>query len=217
MNPLDIGVIAVIVLSAIFAFARGFVREALSIVAWVGAAAITVYGFVPVLAIVEPLVKNPLLSQLIAGFGLFVGSLVVLTIITSFLARMVRASALSPIDRTLGFVFGLARGVLIVCLAYLLLDFVQPSERPAWIRDAKSAPFLHQGADMLRQFLPEQLKMKNAAIDDTVRALSAADQAKEAMSALKVPGVPAVIRPDRGPSYGKSETRQLERLIDTQR
>jgi membrane protein required for colicin V production len=217
MNPLDIGVIAVIVLSAIFAFARGFVREALSIVAWVGAAAITVYGFVPVLGLVDPLVKNPLLSQLIAGFGLFVGALIVLTIATSFVARMVRASALSPIDRTLGFVFGLARGVLIVCLAYLLLDFVQPSERPAWIRDAKSAPFLHQGADMLRQFLPEQLKMKNAAIDDAVRALSAADQAREAMGALKVPGVPAVIRPDRGPSYGKSETRQLERLIDTQR
>src|SRR5947199_8342680 len=218
MNPLDIGVIAVIVLSAIFAFARGFVREALSIVAWVGAAAITVYGFVPVLGLVDPLVKNPLLSQLIAGFGLFVGSLIVLTIATSFIARMVRASALSPIDRTLGFVFGLARGAFLVCLAYLLLDIsVQPGERPAWIREAKSAPYLHQGADVLRQFLPESLKIKNAAIDDAVRALSAADQAKEAMSALKVPGVPAVIRPDRGPSYGKSETRQLERLIDTQR
>jgi membrane protein required for colicin V production len=217
MNPLDIGVIVVIVLSAMFAFARGFVREALSIVAWVGAAAITVYGFVPVLAIVDPLVKNPLLSQLIAGFGLFVGSLIVLTIITSFLARMVRASALSPIDRTLGFIFGLARGVLIVCLAYLLLDFVQPSERPAWIRDAKSAPYLHQGADMLRQFLPEQLKIKNAAIDDAVRALSVADQAREAMGALKVPGVPTVLKPDRGPSYGKGEKRDLDRLIDTQR
>ena len=217
MNPLDIGVIAVIVLSAIFAFARGFVREALSIVAWVGAAAITVYGFVPVLGIVEPLVKNPLLSQLIAGFGLFVGSLVVLTIITSFLARMVRASALSPIDRTVGFVFGLARGAFLVCLAYLLLDIsVQPGERPAWIREAKSAPYLHQGADVLRQFLPESLKIKNAAID-AVQALSVADQAREAMGALKIPGVPTVLKPDRGPSYGKSETRQLERLIDTQR
>ena len=217
MNPLDIGVIAIIVLSAIFAFARGFVREALSIVAWVGAAAITVYGFVPVLALVDPIVKNPLLSQLIAGFGLFVVSLIILTIMTGYLARLVRASALSPIDRTLGFIFGLARGVLIVCLAYLLLDFVQPSERPAWIRDAKSAPYLHQGADMLRQFLPEQLKIKNAALDDAVQALSVADQAKEAMGALKVPGPPTVIKPDRGPSYGKGETRQLERLIDTQR
>jgi len=217
MNPLDIGVIAIIVLSAIFAFARGFVREALSIVAWVGAAAITVYGFNPVLLFVSPFVNNVLLAQLIAGFGLFVVSLIVLTIATGYLARLVRASALSPIDRTLGFIFGLARGVLIVCLAYLLLDFVQPSERPAWIRDAKSAPYLHQGADLLRQFLPEQLKIKNAAIDDAVRALSIADQAREAMGALKVPGPPTVIKPDRGPSYGKGETRQLERLIDTQR
>ena len=217
MNPLDIGVIAVIVLSAIFAFARGFVREALSIVAWVGAAAITVYGFNPVLLFVSPLVNNVLLAQLIAGFGLFVVSLIVLTIATGYLARLVRASALSPIDRTLGFIFGLARGVLIVCLAYLLLDFVQPSERPAWIRDAKSAPYLHQGADLLRQFLPEQLKIKNAAIDDAVRALSVADQAREAMGALKVPGVPTVIKPDRGPSYGKGEKRDLDRLIDTQR
>ena len=217
MNPLDIGVIAIIVLSAIFAFARGFVREALSIVAWVGAAAITVYGFNPVLLFVSPFVNNVLLAQLIAGFGLFVVSLIVLTIATGYLARLVRASALSPIDRTLGFIFGLARGVLIVCLAYLLLDFVQPSERPAWIRDAKSAPYLHQGADLLRQFLPEQLKIKNAAIDDAVRALSVADQAREAMGALKVPGVPTVIKPDRGPSYGKGEKRDLDRLIDTQR
>jgi membrane protein required for colicin V production len=218
MNPLDIGVIAVIVLSAIFAFARGFVREALSIIAWVGAAAITVYGFVPVLGIVDPFVKNPLLSQLIAGFGLFVVSLIVLTIITSFLARMVRASALSPIDRTLGFVFGLARGAFLVCLAYLLLDIsVQPGERPAWIREAKSAPYLHQGADVLRQFLPESLKIKNAAIDDAVQAFSAADQAREAMRALKVPALTSPAKPDATPNYRQGERRDLDRLIGTQR
>ncbi|TMJ62240.1 MAG: CvpA family protein [Alphaproteobacteria bacterium] len=217
MNPLDIGVIAIVVLSAVFAFARGFVREALSIVAWVGAAAITIYGFLPVLAMVDPIVKNPLLSQLIAGFGLFVVSLVVLTIITSFLARLVRTSALSPIDRTLGFVFGLVRGALIVCVAYLLLDFVQPSERPAWIRDAKSAPFLHQGADMLRQFLPESFKIKNAAIDDAVQALSAAAQAKEAMGALKMPAPTSPSKLDAPPNYRPGERRDLDRLIGTQR
>jgi membrane protein required for colicin V production len=218
MNPLDIGVIAVIVLSAIFAFARGFVRETLSIIAWVGAAAITVYGFVPVLAMVDPIVKNPLLSQLIAGFGLFVGALVVLTILTSFVARMVRSSALSPIDRTLGFVFGLARGAFLVCLAYLLLDIsVQPGERPAWIREAKSAPYLHQGADVLRQFLPESLKIKNAALDDLMPAISAADQAKEAMRALKVPALTSPAKPDATPNYRSGERRDLDRLIGTQR
>ena len=67
MNPIDIGVIAIIVLSAIFAFARGFVREALSIVAWVGAAVITFKWFDAVFAFVEPKMHNPLLSQVIAG------------------------------------------------------------------------------------------------------------------------------------------------------
>jgi membrane protein required for colicin V production len=217
MNPLDIGVIAVIVLSAIFAFARGFVREALSIVAWVGAAVITIYGFNPVLLAVSPLVNNALLAQLIAGFGLFVVSLIVLTIITGFLARMVRSSALSPIDRTLGFIFGLVRGAFIVCLAYLALDFFPPADRPAWIKDAKSAPLLKKGADELRVFLPETWKIKNATLDDAIQALTPAAEAQRAMRALQTPAATTVIRPDRGPSYGKSETRELDRLIGTQR
>ena len=164
MNPLDLGVIGIVVLSAIFAFARGFVREALSIVAWTGAAYITFKGFDWVYAQVEPRVHDRLLSQLIAGFGLFVISLIVLTILTGIIARTVRASGLSPIDRTLGFIFGLARGAFLVCFAYLLLDFsgVQPSDRPVWIREAKSEPYLHQGADALRRFLPESLKLKGA-------------------------------------------------------
>ena len=217
MNPLDIAVVAIIVLSAVFAFARGFVREALSIVAWVGAAAATVYGFGPALERIDPLVKNPLLSQLIAGFGLFVGSLIILTILTSFIARTVRASSLSPIDRTLGFVFGLARGAFIVCLAYLLLDIsVQPSERPVWIQQAKSAEFLKRGADELRIFLPESLKIKSTAIDDAVHALSQAAEAERAMRALTTPGVPKAEQPP-APSYRPAEKRDLDRLIGTQR
>ena len=217
MNPLDLAVIAIIVLSAVFAFARGFVREALSIIAWVGAAAATVYGFNPALERIDPLVKNPLLSQLIAGFGLFVGSLIVLTIMTSFMARAVRASSLSPIDRTLGFVFGLARGAFIVCLAYLLLDIsVQPAERPVWIQTAKSTEFLKRGADELRVFLPESLKIKNTAIDDAVRAMSPAAEAQRAMRALVTPGA-AKSEPAPAPSYRPAEKRDLDRLIGTQR
>jgi len=93
MNPLDIGVIAVVVLSAIFAFARGFIREALSIVAWVGAAYLTIRGFDWVYAQVNPHVHNVLLSQLIAGFGLFVLALIALTIVTGIIARMLHLFA----------------------------------------------------------------------------------------------------------------------------
>src|SRR5207237_8968309 len=80
VNALDIAIIAVIALSAIFAFARGFVREVLSIIAWVGAAAITLSWFNCVYALAVRLVTTPLLADLIAGAGLFVISLIVLTI-----------------------------------------------------------------------------------------------------------------------------------------
>jgi len=221
MNPLDLAVIAVVVLSAIFAFARGFVREALSIVAWVGAAVITRYGFDWVYAQINPLVHNTLLSQLIAGFGLFIVSLVALTIMTGFLARMVHASGLSPIDRTVGFIFGLARGALLVCLAYLLLDFsgIQPKDRPNWIREAKSGPYLHQGADMLKSFLPESLKKQSAeAADELLRKVdpnrAAEEQTKRAIDALSHPTPPATKSGQTpAPDYKNNARREMDRVI----
>jgi len=220
MNPLDIGVIAVIGLSAVFAFARGFVREALSIVAWVGAGFITLYGFNPAYAIVDPMVHNPLLSELIAGFGLFIASLVILTIITGIIARSVRASALSPIDRTLGFVFGILRGAFVLSLAYMLLEMAaQPNDRPAWLRDAKSVPYLEQGANLLRglPFIPESLRQKtSAAADDVIKTVSPAVEAERAMRALTNPSPPPQATPDPAarPSYKASDQRALDRLIN---
>jgi len=222
MNPLDIGVIAVIGLSAVFAFARGFVREALSIVAWVGAGFITLYGEPTVYAMVDPMVHNPLLTQLIAWFGLFIASLVVLTILTGIVARAVRSTGLSPIDRTLGFVFGLLRGAFIVSLAYLLLDVsVQKNDRPAWLRDAKSEPYLQQGADMLRGFLPESLRIKSAsAADEVIKTVTPAMEAEKAMRALTNPTAPpatAQDQPSAAPTYKPSDQRELNRLINNQR
>lgn len=221
MNPLDIGVIAVIGLSAIFAFARGFVREALSIVAWVGAGFITLYSYLTVEALVEPMVHNPLLSGLIGIAGTFIVSLIVLTVITGIAARAVRTAGLTPIDRTLGFVFGLLRGAFILSLAYLMLDMVQPNDRPPWLRDAKSAPYLEQGANLIRGFLPEQWRLKNAtAAEDVIHAVSPAAVAQKAMRALTNPTAPPAASDQQqsaAPTYNQSSQRELDRLINNQR
>lgn len=222
MNWLDFAVLGIIVLSAVFAFARGFVREALSIVAWVGAAAITLYGFAWAYAQVEPYVNNQLMSQLIAGFGLFVVSLVVLTMLTGIVARMVHATGLSPIDRTLGFIFGLARGAFLVCAAYLLVTLaLPPNDWPPWLAEAKSKQYLQEGADLLKAFLPEALKIKAADLSDGVnRAVdpkqSAAEQARQAAGALANPTPPPQPGP-AAPSYPPRSQRELDRLIGTQR
>jgi membrane protein required for colicin V production len=221
VNALDLVVLAVIALSAIFAFARGFVREALSIVAWVGAAAITYVGFNHVYAAVARFVATPLLADLIAGAGLFVIGLIVLTILTSFVARFVQSSALSPIDRTLGLIFGVARGAVLVSLAYLVFDISLPlNDRPVWVNQAKSQPFLLQGADMLRSLLPEGLQVKGAAAaDDAQRALERATDAQRAMRALTSPAAPSPAKAaqEQAPAYTAGDRREMDRLIENTR
>ncbi len=221
MNAVDLGVLGVIVLSAVFAFARGFVREALSIVAWVAAALLTLYGFNHVYELVLRFVTTPLLANLVAGVGLFVVSLIVLTIMTGYVARLVHSTSLSPIDRTLGLVFGLARGAALVSLAYLVLDVSLPqNDRPGWIRQAKSEPFLAQGAEMLRSVLPQSLQIKSAAAaDDAQRALERAREAQKAMRALSSPVGPLPAKPgqDPAPSYKPGDRRDMDRLIENAR
>jgi membrane protein required for colicin V production len=171
--------------------------------------------------IVEPMVHNPLLSGLIGIAGTFIVTLIVLTVITGIVARTVRSSGLSPIDRTLGFVFGLLRGAFILSLAYLMLDMVQPNDRPPWLRDAKSAPYLEQGANLIRGFLPEQWKVKGAtAADDVIHAVSPAAEAEKAMRALTNPTAPAAApdqQPSAAPTYNQNSQRELDRLINNQR
>jgi membrane protein required for colicin V production len=221
MNALDLAIIAVIALSAVFAFARGFVREALSIVAWVGAALITLYGFSNVYGLTIRFVTTPLLADLIAGAGLFVVSLIVLTILTGYVARFVSSSALSPIDRTLGLIFGLARGVLLVSVAYLVVDISLPqNDRPGWIKEAKSERFLAKGAELLRDALPESLQIRTAgATDDAHRALERAQDAQRAMRALSSPAAPLPAKSGEGttPNYKPGDRRDMDRLIENAR
>lgn len=212
MNALDLAIIAVIALSALFAFARGFVRETLSIIAWVGAAVLTVYGFSKADAIIAKFVTTPLLAELIAGAGLFVVSLVVLTIATGYVARFVDGSALSPIDRTLGLMFGLVRGVVLVLLAYLAVDISLPqNDRPVWIKEAKSERLLAKGADMLRGALPESLQIKSAGLAGD------AQRAQDVQRAIRPEPIPAQPAAGQAPSYKPAERREMDRLIQNTR
>ena len=120
-------VLALIVLSAVLAYARGLARESLSILGWI-VAAFAGFWFAPT---VEPLVREvPVLSDLIgtscelgilAGFAIvFAVALVVVSLFTPLLAGAVANSALGPVDQGLGFLFGIVRGVLLVVIALVV-------------------------------------------------------------------------------------------------
>jgi len=157
-NPVDIAVIAVILISAVIALARGLVHEVLSVTAWVGAAAATIFGFPLFRPLARQYIKTTLIADVVTGVVIFVVTLIVLSIISHALSRQVRESALGALDRSLGLVFGVVRGAIVVSLAYLIFQWAEPNraEWPGWITEAKSAPLLAKGAALLARALPKE-------------------------------------------------------------
>ena len=101
---------------------------------------------------------------------------------------------------------------------------MQKTDRPVWLRDAKSEPYLQQGADMLKSFLPESLCMKSAnAADEVIKTVSPAVEAEKAMRALSNPSSPpspdaaAPAQPSAPPTYKPTDQRAFDRLINNQR
>jgi membrane protein required for colicin V production len=231
INPTDIAVIVILLLSALLAFARGLVREVLSVGAWVGAAFSTLYLFPHVLPMVQQIVAKDLVAKAVAGIAIFVVSLILLSIVSHQLSKGVRGSALSAVDRSLGFVFGIARGAVIVCLAYLSVAWVfPPTDQPRWLKEARTMPVIQTGADMLRNLVPDQTR-SDAATSAQSAANSAASAAiektnkviqEEALRRLSVPKPTAANAtnadapaPESG--YKDRDRSDLDRLFETAR
>jgi membrane protein required for colicin V production len=216
MNAGDLVVIAVILLSGLIALWRGLIREVLSLVGWVGAGLVTLWAFAYVRPHARSLIDNPLLADLAAGVLLFVVSLVIFSVISAAIGNLVRNSSLNAVDRTLGFVFGLARGLVAVALVYLALAlwvWTKPADRPEWVTKARTLPLVEATADILRGFAPAEFRGKTQAVEDEVTRR--ARQAQEAQRALRALGTPAAITPapESETGYKTDARRELERLI----
>lgn len=161
MTPslIDLGVGAVVVISAFFAFARGIVREALAIVGWVGAVVATLQLFPYMQPFGRTHIRSSILADLATGTAIFVFTLVLFSLLSYAVTVRVRQSRVSALDRSLGFLFGIGRGAVVVCLAYLLLALVlPPNDQPLWLRQAKVTPLLEQGAVALLKVMPPETR-----------------------------------------------------------
>jgi len=156
MNALDMFVIGVIVLSGLLAFARGFVREVLGIGAWIGAVTAAILALPTMRGYVKTWFSKPDWIDPVSFIVVFLGSLIVLMVIAGMLGRVVRQSALGGVDRTLGLVFGLARGAAVVIVAYILGQMVFPIERwPDAVLKARTLTPTYEAARWVRDQLPE--------------------------------------------------------------
>ena len=204
MNTLDLIVVGVIAASALLAFFRGFVREVLAIGAWVGAIAVAYYFNIPTRGFFRGLISASWVADIVGPIVLFITALIVFSLITGFLTSHIRNSQLSAVDRALGLGFGAARGALVVCLAYIGLNyFIAPENRPPWIAQAKTLPLLDAGAQELAMLVPpDMVKKSGKTAQDMLEKAQQAQKASEDLRALTAP--PDDTRPSEAPPADKA-------------
>src|SRR3979411_395502 len=125
---------AVMLISGLLAMVRGFMREILSIAAWGAAAVVTLYAFSKLLPTAKTYFNNDTVAAVIVVVGVFVGTLIVVSIVTVRISDMILDSRIGALDRTLGFLFGLARGLLIVVVAFLFFSWLAPAHQRPHLR-----------------------------------------------------------------------------------
>ena len=159
MNVADAGVAAVVAISALIGFARGFIREVFGIGAWVGAIVLAIYFAYLVRPPILRWTGDPAVAEPLSYAAIFLPSLIVLSMITGSIGNAVRDSMLGGLDRTMGLTFGVARAGLLIAAAYIALGWLQPpASWPEAVREARSTPYAYQLAVWLVHFLPERYR-----------------------------------------------------------
>ena len=153
---LDIILLLVMLVSGLLAMIRGFMREILSIGAWGVAALVTLYSYPRVLPLAKQYFTSDSVAAAVSAGGVFLATLLIVSIITARISDMVLDSRVGALDRTLGFLFGLARGLIIVVVAFLFFAWLVPDRsQPEWVRNAKSKLVLQNTGQWLMSMLPD--------------------------------------------------------------
>jgi len=167
LNIFDSIVLGILLLSSLLGFFRGFIREVLSLGAWLGAALITLYFFADATAAAKQLfkahIKKPesldMLSAGAGGIGLYIFALLSISIVNAIVIRYVKTgSEVGVIDNLLGLLFGVVRAAFIISLGFLILTFTMGKEDyPEWLKKSKTLEPVEVGALHLAKMAPRYL------------------------------------------------------------
>jgi membrane protein required for colicin V production len=194
---LDLAVLTVVLISGLLALLRGFTREVLAILSWVVAAAAAYYFHPLALPYIKPYIPKENIALAAAAAGVFFATLVVVSLITVKLSDVILDSKVGALDRTLGFLFGAVRGLLLAVVAFVFYNWLVPeTSQPEWIKTARTKPILQSSGEKLREYLPDdidsivaKLKMKKGgpANEEPPVEPSESDQTKSAPSEAAPP------------------------------
>ena len=203
---LDLAVLAIVLVSALLSMLRGFSREVLAIASWAAAAAAAYYFYPVVTPYLAPYIHKDVIAQAAAAAIVFFATLVVVSLFTVRLSDAILDSKIGALDRTLGFVFGVARGFLLAVVAFAIFNWlVSDKQQPEWVKNAKTRPVLTDTADKIVDLLPEDAA---ATIDGWIKSRGAVTPANE--EPAEEPSAPAEVQsatpPPTAGSQKKAET-----------
>lgn len=153
-SVLDLVVIGIVLISALLAAVRGFTREVLAIVAWVVAAAAAWYLHPTALPIAQQYISSNTVALVAAIGGIFVVTLIIVSIITVQVSDLILDSRIGALDRTLGLCFGAARGFLICVIGWAFLGWLLQGKEPDWAASSRTRPAMENTRDNIIAMLP---------------------------------------------------------------
>lgn len=153
---LDLGLIVVILISALLAMLRGFTREVLAIASWGAAALAAIYLHPLVLPYIKPYVAKDVIALAISAAAVFFATLIVVSLITIKFSDAILDSKVGALDRSLGFLFGAVRGLLLCVIAFVFFNWLVPERtQPEWVKAARMRPLLQVTGEQLMAVLPD--------------------------------------------------------------
>jgi membrane protein required for colicin V production len=219
---LDLLLLVIMLVSGVLAMIRGFMREALSLASWALAAIATVLLYERLLPIAEANLGSGTGAKVAVILGVFLLTLLIASFITARISDMVLDSRIGALDRTLGFVFGLARGLVIVVVAfYLFAWFVPENKLPEGVRDAKSRQALQSTGKWLQSLLPQDMDNYLSSLFQTVFKKQKgtdpdAPESPPGKRSERSGGADSVNAAEQ-PGYGRSERGDMRQLIESTR
>ena len=149
---LDLAVLGIVLVSALLSMMRGFTREVLAIASWAAAAAAAYYFYPMVMPYLTPYIHKEVIAQAAAAALVFFVTLIVVSLFTVRLSDAILDSKIGALDRSLGFVFGVARGFLLAVVAFAIFNWlVSEKQQPEWVKNARTRPVLTETADPHRR------------------------------------------------------------------
>ncbi|MCU7837638.1 MAG: CvpA family protein [gamma proteobacterium symbiont of Taylorina sp.] len=156
----DYVIVSIILISTIISLLRGFVRESMALAGWIIAVWVSILFMQPLAILINPYLNlPPSILSLVSFTILFIITLIIAALVTNLVSALVDKTGLSGTDRSIGMLFGMARGILIVGVLILLAGFTLVPQDPWW-KESLFIPHFQQLAVWMQGFLPPHIAQK---------------------------------------------------------